>query len=65
MSDADIEKVPRANGTTLIKSTAFTFFMEGKEGHSPQPTRREARCMDKQVPDDSPVREALPQLEFG
>ena len=24
--------------------------MEGKEGHSLQPTRQEARCMDKQVP---------------
>ena len=28
--------------------------MEGKEGHSPQPTRRKARCMDKQVQADSP-----------
>jgi hypothetical protein len=28
--------------------------MEGKEGHSPQPTRQQARCMDKQVLADSP-----------
>jgi hypothetical protein len=59
MSLADIEKVPRANGTTLNKSTAITVFMEGKEGHRPQPTRREARCMDKQVRADFPPRENL------
>jgi len=54
MSLADIGKVPRANGTTLNKSTALTVFMEGKEGHRPQPIRREARCMDKQFPADFP-----------
>ena len=43
MSLADIGKVPRANGSTLKESTAFMVFMEGKEGHSPQPTRRQAR----------------------
>jgi len=53
MSLEDIGKVPRANGTTLSKSTALTVFMEGKECYSPQPTRREVRCMDKQVQADS------------
>jgi len=47
-------KLPRANGTKLNKGTALTVFMEGKEGHSPQPTREEARCIDKQVPADAP-----------
>jgi len=47
-----IGKVPRGNGTTLKEITALTVFMEGKEQHSPQPTR-EAR-MDKQVPADFP-----------
>jgi hypothetical protein len=42
-----IGKAPRADGTTLNKGTAFTIFLEGKEGHSPQPTRQEAQCMDK------------------
>jgi hypothetical protein len=54
MSLADIGKVPRANGTTLNKSTALTVFIEGKERHSPQPTRREARYEYKQVPADPP-----------
>jgi len=54
MSLTYIGKVPRAKGTTLNRGTALTVFMEGKEGHSPQPTREEARCMDKQVPADSP-----------
>ena len=55
VSLTDIGKVPRAKGTTLNKGTALTVFMEGKEGHSPQPTREEAWCMDKQVPADSPL----------
>jgi hypothetical protein len=54
MSLTDIGKAPRAEGTTLNKGTAFTIFLEGKEGHSPQPTRLEAQHMDKQVPADSP-----------
>ena len=53
MSLSDIGKVPRANGTTLNTGTALTIFLEGKEGHSPQPTQREARGMDKQVLADS------------
>jgi hypothetical protein len=52
LSLVDNIKVPRANGTMLKKGTALKFFMEGKEGHSPQPTRWEARRMDKQVPAD-------------
>jgi len=65
MSLTDIGKVPRANGTTLNKSTALRSLWT-VEGHTPQPTRREARCMDKQVPADSshertstPVRACL------
>ena len=54
MSLADIGKVHRANGTTLNKSTALTVFMEGKEGHSLQPTRQQVWCMDKHVPADPP-----------
>jgi hypothetical protein len=54
MSLTDIGKMPRAKGTTLNTGAALTVFMEGKEGHRPQPTREEARCMDKQVPADSP-----------
>jgi len=53
MSLTDIGEVPRAKGTTPNTGTALTVFMEGKEGHSPQPTRQQARCMDKQVPADS------------
>jgi hypothetical protein len=64
MSLEDIGKVPRANGTLLNESTALTVLMEGKEEHSPQPTRREAPCMDKQVPADSSVGEPIPQLEL-
>ena len=61
-----IGKVPRGNGTTLKEITALTVFMEGKEGHSPQPTRQEARCMDKQVSQPTPLaREPLTQLELG
>jgi len=60
MSLADIGKVPRANGMTLKESIVLTVFMEDKQGHSTHPTRREARCMDNQVPADSPVTEPLP-----
>jgi len=65
MSLTDIGKVPRAKDMTLNTGTALTVFMEDKEGHSPQPTREEVRCMDKQVPADSPARELLTQLELG
>jgi hypothetical protein len=54
MSLTDIGKVPRAEGRTPNIGFAFTIFVEGKEGHSPQPTRREARRTDKQVPVDCP-----------
>jgi hypothetical protein len=54
MSLKDIGRAPRANGTALKKRSAFTIFVEDKEGHSPQPTRREAQRMDKQFPVDSP-----------
>jgi len=47
LSLTDIGKVPKANGTTLDTGTALAVFIEGKEGHSPQPTRQEARCMEK------------------
>jgi hypothetical protein len=56
MSPADIGKAPRADGATLNKGTAFTNFLEGKEGHSPQPTRREVQCTNKQVPADPAER---------
>ena len=66
MSLANVGNVPRANGTTLNKSTALMVFMEGKEGHSPQPTRRQARWMDKQVPADCPrERTSNPVSELG
>jgi len=45
MSLAHIGKVSRANGTTLKKGTAL---------HCTHCTREEARCMDEQVPADSP-----------
>jgi hypothetical protein len=54
MSLTDIGKAPRAEGRTLNKGSAFTIFVEGKEGHSPQPTRREAQRINKQVLLDSP-----------
>jgi hypothetical protein len=54
MSLADIGKVPRANDKTFNKTTALVVFMEGKKRHSSQPTRREARYDDKQVPADPP-----------
>jgi len=54
MSLTDIGKMPRAKGTTLNTGTALTVFMEVKEGQSPQPTRQEAQCIDKQVPAGSP-----------
>jgi hypothetical protein len=54
MSPKDIGKAPRANGTALNKGSAFTIFVEGKEGHSPQPNRWETQRMDKQVSVDSP-----------
>jgi len=38
MSLTDIGKMPRAKGTKLNTGTALTVFMEGKEGHRPQPT---------------------------
>jgi hypothetical protein len=53
MSLADIGNVPRANGKTLNKSTALAVFIKVK-GHSPQPTTREARYKNKQVPADPP-----------
>jgi hypothetical protein len=54
MSLTDIGKAPRADGTTLDRGTAFTIFLEGKEGHSPQPIRREVQGTDKQVPAENP-----------
>ena len=62
MSLTDTGKMPRAKGTTLNTGAALTVFMEGKEGHSPQPTRQEARCMDKRVP---AAKEPLTQLKLG
>jgi hypothetical protein len=54
MSLPEIGKVHRAKGKTLNKSTVLTVFMEGKEGHRPQLTRREDRYKDKQVPAEHP-----------
>jgi hypothetical protein len=64
MSLTNIGKAPRADGKTLDRSTAFTIFLEGKEGHSPQPVRREVQCTDKQVPAENPREKFLARLEL-
>ena len=58
MSLMDIDKAPRVCEVEPDEGVALTIFTEGKEGHSPQPSLREARHIDEKL-SASPRREPV------
>jgi hypothetical protein len=53
MSLSDIGRAPRVRKDSVTESAALTVFVQGKEGHSPQRCKREARQTDLQFPASS------------
>jgi len=60
-----IPNVSPVYNVTLTGHTRLTVFMEGKEGHSLQPTQQEARCMDAQLPANPQHEVQAKQMECG
>ena len=56
MSFTDISKAPRVHSDTTDEHAVLTVFVQGKEGHSPQPKEKAARQTDEQL-QASPRRE--------
>jgi len=51
LSLTGVDKMPRVCSIPVKRQTALTVFTEGKAGSNPQPTKREARRIDEQLPD--------------
>jgi hypothetical protein len=64
MSLTDIGKAPERMAQRSINAP-HSHFLEGKEGHNLQPTRRDFQCTEKQVTADPHAREFLARLDRG